>query len=144
MDERTSRVIARAVVERAGNDVNLLRPRVMNVELQELCAGVDLEDLSLGTIRPLPQRAFAHAWIELACGNVSLIDVNDLGHPRIVSISLAAIICSPKITLRPYAQSVDPRMKTTPRERYRCNQRTTESKVNIRAIRQRRIEAKVR
>ena len=54
MDERTSRVIARAVVEGAGNDVNLLRPRVMNVELQELCAGIDLEELRLSTIGPLP------------------------------------------------------------------------------------------
>ena len=75
----------------------------MNVELQKLCAGVDLEDLSLGTIRPLPQRAFAHAWIDLACGNVSLIDVNDFGNPLIVSISSAAIICTPKITLPRYA-----------------------------------------
>jgi hypothetical protein len=105
MDERTSRVIARAVVERAGNDVNLLRPRVMHVELQELCAGVDLKDLRLGTIRPLPQHAFSHAWIDLACRHVSLIDVNDSGHPPIVSVSLSAIICSAKITLRRYAQS---------------------------------------
>jgi hypothetical protein len=54
MHERPGRVIARAVVERAGHDIDFLGPGVVNVELQELGTGINLENLRLRAVGALP------------------------------------------------------------------------------------------
>jgi hypothetical protein len=54
MDERPSGIVARPVVENAGHDVDLLRTRVVDVELEERGAGIDFEDLRLCAIGAVP------------------------------------------------------------------------------------------
>src|SRR5688572_2201469 len=80
MHERPGRIVARAIVERAGHDVDLLRPGMVHVELQEARARIDLEDLSLGTVRRLPEQAPADPRIDLARFDVILVHMDDVGH----------------------------------------------------------------
>jgi hypothetical protein len=80
MHEGAGRVVARAVVESAGDDVNLFRAGVMHVELQKARAGVDFEDLGFSAICTLPQHALPDAGIDLARYDLVLVHVNDAGH----------------------------------------------------------------
>src|SRR5687768_4502571 len=77
MHKRARRVVAQPVVEDARDDVNLLRPGVVDVKLQEPRARVDLQQLCPRPIGPLPEDALTDPWIDFEPGNFLAVYVDD-------------------------------------------------------------------
>ena len=57
MDETPGRVIAHAVIEDAGNYIDLFGPRLMNIDSFPTRARIDLDHLRCGSVWRLPKRS---------------------------------------------------------------------------------------
>jgi hypothetical protein len=80
MDERPGGIVARPVVENAGHDVDLLRTRMVDIELEKPGPWIDLEDLRVRAVGSLPEQPLSHARIDFPRADVFLVHVHDVAH----------------------------------------------------------------
>jgi hypothetical protein len=94
MHERPGRVIAQAVVEDAGDDVEFFRAGLVHVEPQEPGSRIDFQQLRLRSIGAAPERAPTHARVDLLRRDLARLHMDDIVHGLDLPI-MAGCIVSP-------------------------------------------------